>query len=81
MRVVNDIREEKVNRIDELCEAFVKGDSARSNRKGTGLGLSVVRQAAALNKLRFRVESSGHTFTALLKDKPLMFRRIRFRTK
>ncbi len=78
MRVVNDINAEKVERINEVCEAFVKGDSARSNRKGTGLGLSVVRQSAELNKLRFRVQSSGHTFTALLRDKPLLFRRIRF---
>ena len=81
LRVVNDIKEEKVNRIDELCEAFVKGDSARSNRKGTGLGLSVVTQAAKLNKLRFSIESSGHSFTALLSDKPLLFRRIRMQKK
>ena len=79
LRIVNDIAEDKVAHVEQLCEAFVKGDSARSNRKGTGLGLSVVRQIAELNKLRFSIESSNHKFTVLLRDKPRPFRRIHFK--
>ena len=76
LRIVNDIAEDKVEHVDRLCEAFVKGDSARSNRKGTGLGLSVVRQIAELNRLRFSIESSDHKFIVLLRDKPLFFRHM-----
>ena len=52
--------------MNRLCEAFVKGDSARSNQSGSGLGLSVVQQVARLNKLRFTVESRDHRFITVL---------------
>jgi signal transduction histidine kinase len=69
LRISNDIAEEKAANVEQLCEAFVKGDSARSNRKGTGLGLSVVRQIAELNRLQFSLESSGHRFNVILRGK------------
>lgn len=69
LRLVNDIAEDKVANVTQLCEAFVRGDSARSNQKGTGLGLSVVRQIAELNRLRLGIESSGHRFTVTLRGK------------
>ena len=69
LRISNDIAEEKAANVEQLCEAFVKGDSARSNRKGTGLGLSVVRQIAELNRLHFSLESSGHRFNVILRGK------------
>ena len=78
LRITNDIAADKIAHTETLSEAFVKGDSARSSRSGTGLGLSVVRQAAALNKLRFRIESGEHKFTVQICDKPLLFRRMHF---
>lgn len=68
LRITNSIAEERIPDAERLCEAFVKGDSARSNQSGSGLGLSVVRQAARLNRMRFTVESRDHQFITALAD-------------
>ena len=64
--IENEIAEERIPDADRLCEAFVKGDTARSNQSGSGLGLSVVRQAARLNRMKFTVESREHRFITAL---------------
>lgn len=66
LRIANDIAQERIADADRLCEAFVKGDSARSNQSGSGLGLSVVQQVARLNRLHFKVQSSNHQFITTL---------------
>ena len=68
LRITNSIAEERIPDVERLCEAFVKGDSARSNQSGSGLGLSVVRQAARLNRMQFTVESHDHQFITALAD-------------
>ena len=68
LRITNSIAEERIPDVERLCEAFVKGDSARSNQSGSGLGLSVVRQAARLNRMQFTVESRDHQFITALAD-------------
>ncbi len=60
--VINDMEEESIDDAQQLCEAFVKGDAARSNRSGTGLGLSIVQQIARLNCLKMAVEGKAHLF-------------------
>ncbi|MBQ9907985.1 MAG: HAMP domain-containing histidine kinase [Oscillospiraceae bacterium] len=77
LSIVNDIAEEQVNDPQQLCEAFVKGDEARSNRMGTGLGLSIVQQIAVQNKLRLHIDSSMHQFRVGLSQRaPISLKRI-----
>ena len=66
LSIVNDIAEEQIEDPQRFCEAFVKGDEARSNRMGTGLGLSIVQQIAAQNKLQLHIDSSMHQFRVRL---------------
>ena len=81
LSIVNDIDEEQINDPQQLSEAFVKGDEARSNRMGTGLGLSIVQQIAAQNRLRLRIESSAHQFRVKLNQRAPISWKHRYKDK
>lgn len=67
LRIENDTETEAIADPAALCEPFVKGDDARSNRTGTGLGLSTVRRIVQLNRLHLDLACSGHRFTAVIR--------------
>ena len=81
LSIVNTIEEEQISDPQALCEAFAKGDDARSNRSGTGLGLSIVRQITIQNRMELLIDSRAHQFRVRLRQNVLQTPAFRSRKK
>ena len=68
-RISNDADTAQITDADQLCEPFVKGNSARTSGAGSGMGLAIVKQTAKLHGFRFRTESENGKFIAKLETK------------
>lgn len=54
----------KIENIDTLTQAFVKGDHARSGKNGTGLGLAIVKNILDAHDYQFKLDIHDELFTA-----------------